>query len=96
MTAEIADDVRLRLPRGAWTFDDLLDTPHDGRRWEIIDGSLHVSPAPTVRHQLVANKLLAMLNDGYREVAVARAGEEAPVTTPFQVTIRPSDLVRPK
>jgi hypothetical protein len=30
-----------------WTFADLEELPDDGYRYEIIDGSLHVSPPPT-------------------------------------------------
>jgi Uma2 family endonuclease len=42
---------------GEWTFDDLLRLPDDGRRYEIIDGKLHVSPAPSFEHQLRAGWL---------------------------------------
>jgi Uma2 family endonuclease len=36
----------------SWTLDDLARLPDDGRRYEIVDGSLHVAPAPAVLHQL--------------------------------------------
>jgi Uma2 family endonuclease len=35
----------------SWTLDDLARLPDDGRRYEIIDGSLHVTPAPAYLHQ---------------------------------------------
>ena len=33
------------------TYEDLRDTPDDGRRYEIIGGELIVSPAPVPEHQ---------------------------------------------
>jgi len=62
MTAELVEDVTLRMPVGRdWTFDDLLQLPSDGRRYEIVDGSLRVSPAPGRRHQRVAGRLVEVL-----------------------------------
>jgi Uma2 family endonuclease len=34
-----------------WTADDLQDLPNDGQRYEVIDGELFVTPAPSFRHQ---------------------------------------------
>ncbi len=34
-----------------WTVDDLDRLPDDGLRYELLDGILLVSPAPTRRHQ---------------------------------------------
>ncbi|MGH9073401.1 MAG: hypothetical protein ACRDZQ_04670 [Acidimicrobiales bacterium] len=31
--------------------EDLLDTPNDGHRYEILDNALVVSPSPAPRHQ---------------------------------------------
>ena len=45
-----------------WTFADLARFPEDGNRYEIIDGSLLVSPAPPTDHQSVASKLIALLD----------------------------------
>jgi len=41
------------LPQGPirLTFEDYLDLPADGKRYEIMDGELFVTPAPTPRHQ---------------------------------------------
>lgn len=43
---------------------DLQDTPDDGRRYELIDGTLIVSPAPRVSHQRVVRNLLLLLHAG--------------------------------
>jgi Uma2 family endonuclease len=36
---------------GEWTVDDLAQLPDDGRRYELFDGELVVSPAPFPLHQ---------------------------------------------
>lgn len=41
-----------------WTVEDLHDLPEDdGRRFEIVDGSLHVTPPPDHLHAQVATNL---------------------------------------
>jgi Uma2 family endonuclease len=50
------------LPRGmAFTRQDLDSMPDDGRRYEIIDGTLLVTPAPSLRHQWVSSSLIRLL-----------------------------------
>jgi Uma2 family endonuclease len=43
------------------TYDDYRELPDDGQRYEIIEGVLHVSPAPSIRHQFTAMALSATL-----------------------------------
>ena len=47
----------------SWTLADLESFPDDGNRYEIIDGSLLVSPAPTPRHQKITFLLNRILDD---------------------------------
>lgn len=44
-----------------FTVDDLDRMPDDGRRYELVDGVLVVSPAPTNLHQYVLGELLFTL-----------------------------------
>ncbi len=44
------------------TVDDLDLTPDDGRRYELDDGVLIVSPAPANAHQFVVTRLLVLLD----------------------------------
>lgn len=51
------------IPHGRpFTVDDLEAMPDDGNRYELIDGTLIVSPAPSFRHQKMALKLAARLD----------------------------------
>ncbi|MFW5420514.1 Uma2 family endonuclease [Nocardiopsis sp. CNT-189] len=45
------------------TVDDLARTPDDGRRYELVDGRLDVSPAPVFLHTLVDSRLTTHLNN---------------------------------
>jgi Uma2 family endonuclease len=45
------------LPRRPLTVDDLELMPDDGHRYELIDGTLIVSPSPSLRHQRVHSRL---------------------------------------
>lgn len=48
---------RLR-PQGTWTYEDWLNFPYDGWKYEIIDGELYMSPPPTTDHQRSSVKLV--------------------------------------
>lgn len=50
------------VTRGTWTRDDLAQLPDDGSRYEIIDGTLVVSPAPSRTHQRVSAALYRLLH----------------------------------
>jgi Uma2 family endonuclease len=50
-------------PAAPFTFADLDAMPDDGRRWELIGGSLVVSPAPFGAHQWCAGRLYRMLDE---------------------------------
>lgn len=57
MPAKVAE---VATPAGRSTEDDLRATPRDGRKYELVDGQIVVSPAG-VRHGIVALRLGARL-----------------------------------
>ncbi|RKN44285.1 Uma2 family endonuclease [Micromonospora endolithica] len=58
MTAALHGDYP---PEGGWTTDDLDALPEDGRRRELLDGVLLMSPSPTRTHQIIAGRLMVAL-----------------------------------
>ncbi|HEU0116736.1 MAG TPA: Uma2 family endonuclease [Thermomicrobiales bacterium] len=44
-----------------WTYDDLLVLPDDGRRYEIIEGTLYEMTGPNGAHILTASNLIMLL-----------------------------------
>lgn len=72
------------------TYDDYLNFPNDGKRYEIIGGELYVNPAPNTKHQRVLLTLaieLATFVRGHRlgEVFIA----------PFDVVFSEIDVMEP-
>jgi Uma2 family endonuclease len=56
-----------------WTVEMLDALPDDGQRYEIIEGTLYVTPAPSDVHQLVALEFGYRLRAYLRPHAIARA-----------------------
>jgi len=46
---------------GTWTLADVFELPDSINRYEVIDGSLIVTPPPSGRHQYVGSELLFQL-----------------------------------
>jgi len=77
------------LPRRrALTRDDLDAMPDDGHRYELIDGALIVTPAPSPRHQIV----LAELNDVLRRACPA---DLLVLFAPLDVALDESSVLQP-
>jgi Uma2 family endonuclease len=49
------------LPATGWTVDMLETLPDDGKRYEIVDGELFVTPSPNVAHQRVVGAMYVHL-----------------------------------
>ena len=77
------------LPRGqAFTRADLDAMPDDGHRYEIIDGSLVVTPAPSLRHQIIVLNLAIALK--------ASCPDDLRVlTAPFDVALALDTVMQP-
>jgi Uma2 family endonuclease len=49
------------MTNGLYTFDDLVHTPDDGQRYEVIDGSLVVTPMAGAEHQPLVGLLFEQI-----------------------------------
>lgn len=72
------------------TSDDVLDTPDDGQRYELIGGELVVSPAPTTEHQRLLARLFVLFA---AFVTPRRLGEV--LFAPLDVLLFDHDRVQP-
>jgi Uma2 family endonuclease len=72
------------------TYDDYVALPNDGRRYEIHDGELSVSPTPTFRHQQILAELLGILR---AHVRANDLGEVVPA--PITVVLTNTSIVEP-
>ena len=70
------------------TYDDLQGMPDDGRRRELLDGVLLVTPAPNTRHQVCAGAV-------YRLLHAARRPGEVVLTAPYDYVISQSTVLEP-
>ena len=46
----------------SWTVEMVRALPDDGKRYEVLDGELFVSPAPSWKHQAVLKRLLMIID----------------------------------
>ena len=72
------------------TYDDLLDMPDDGQRYEIIGGEMIVTPSPTANHQRVLFQLIRLL-----DAFVLEHGGGELFIAPFDVQLGYHDIVEP-
>jgi Uma2 family endonuclease len=72
------------------TFEDLLETPDDGNRYEILDGELIVSPAPSRIHQEFLGRLYRLVYEHGEAKGLGKV-----YFAPVDVRLFPHDIVQP-
>lgn len=77
-------------PATPWTYEDYLDFPDDGKRYEIVDGEVYVTPAPLIRHQGIVGWLFVRMYEHVREHGGGRV-----FVAPVDVVLSPTDVVEP-
>jgi len=80
----------IKIPRSVLTWEHYVELPNDGKRYEIIEGELYVSPAPSEKHQRVSGNLFFELT-GYNRVR--RLGRV--YSAPFDIVLAFTSIVQP-
>ena len=81
------------VPR--YTVDDLDRFPNDGNRYELLDGLLLVTPAPSVAHQAIATRLLTRLSNAVEVPGYAQVFGPGAIVAPPGTQLQPDILVCP-
>jgi len=68
-------------------YEDLASIPPDGKRYELLDGDLHVTAAPKTRHQRAVGELFVILREYFTPPKVLLA--------PCDVILSERDVVEP-
>jgi Uma2 family endonuclease len=72
------------------TYDDYAALPDDGRRYELYEGELTVTPAPQPRHQLVIGNLHVLMVEHVRRLALGQV-----FLSPIDVILSRITVVQP-
>jgi len=73
-----------------WTAELAMALPDDGNRYEVLDGELFVTPAPTWEHQGAVAHLLQLLTSYARANSLGWTKQ-----SPADITFSPRRLVQP-
>src|SRR5678815_1627143 len=83
----------ISVPR--YTVDDLERFPDDGNRYELLDGVVLVTPAPSVAHQAVASRIQTRLASAVEWTGYARVAGPGAISVPPRTQLQPDILVYP-
>jgi Uma2 family endonuclease len=76
--------------QGHWTYEHYAALPDDGKRYEIINGVLYMTPSPGRSHQEVALEFAAYLRAHVKSAHLGRV-----YIAPFDVELTPKVVVQP-
>jgi Uma2 family endonuclease len=71
-------------------YDDYAAIPADGKRYELLEGEVYVTPAPSPLHQWVSKKLQRQLEDYFEGRGIGRV-----FNAPIDVILSIHDSVQP-
>ncbi len=72
------------------TYQEYRLLPEDGKRYELMEGDLFVSPAPSPWHQTVSGRMLHMLMTQLQDSGLARV-----FPAPIDLVLEPESVVQP-
>jgi Uma2 family endonuclease len=73
-----------------FTYEDYRQLPEDGRRYELMEGELFVSPSPSTRHQIVLGRLFHALMKALDDPGLAQI-----FCAPMDLVLAPTSVVQP-
>jgi len=76
--------------QGLWTYKDYASLPEDGHCYEVVNGVLYMSPAPSMRHQRIVGRIFY-----YLAMHVDFPGLGQVYQAPTDVELSPGDVVQP-
>ena len=86
----------MSLSRTEWTVEMLNALPDDGQRYEVIDGELFVTPAPSIVHQVAVYELAFLLRSYVKNVGLTLLAAPVAVTFSKRREVQPDLLVMPR
>ena len=85
----------MALSTGAWTLAELDRLPDDGNKYELIDGELFVTPAPSPAHEQLASVLHGVLGPYVRAHRLGHVYTPRAVVRTDGSEVEPDLMVRP-
>ncbi|HWP23656.1 MAG TPA: Uma2 family endonuclease [Candidatus Binatia bacterium] len=81
-----------RIPEGriVLTYEDYVQLPNDGKRYEILEGELSVTPAPSTKHQIASVNLTVLLSNHVRVKDLGRI-----FCAPVDLILEPTSVLQP-
>jgi Uma2 family endonuclease len=76
--------------QGYWTYDDYATLPDDGKHYEIVNGVLYKTPAPTWSHQEIVGRIYRCIAD-----FVESRGLGGAFFAPIDVELAPNVVFQP-
>lgn len=83
-------ELLLRSPDASWDYARWEQLPDDGNRYEVIEGVLYMSTAPTLFHQWAVQQLFTLVGLPLRDQRIA-----IPFTSPVGLLMPGCDPVQP-
>ena len=77
-------------PHSEWTAEMVRALPDDGMRYELLNGELLVSPAPSLRHQAVLRRLLVLIEPYVRAHKIGWV-----YWSPADIELTPGEIAQP-
>jgi Uma2 family endonuclease len=76
--------------QGQWTYADYAALPEDGKRYEIIEGVLYMSPSPNTKHQRSIKRFIYYLIVHLEQTELGEV-----FAAPYDVELSPGNVVQP-